>query len=224
VPALSSSLISPTLEQLAGDPGSQLRPAGYPGLREYLLAVPNPRDPRGVLHSLASVLLASVAAVLAGAQSLAAIGEWVADAPPGVLGVRFDPLAGRFRPPGEATIRRVLKAVDAGQFDAAVTSWLASATAAGGRRRVVAVDGKALRGTRHSAAGGQAAHLLAAIDQQALAVLAQTAVDGKTNEITGSRRCRAHWISPEPSSPPMHCIPSASMPITWSPARKRTTS
>jgi hypothetical protein len=211
VPALSSSLISPTLEQLAGDPGSQLRPAGYPGLREYLLAVPNPRDPRGVLHSLASVLLASVAAVLAGAQSLAAIGEWVADAPPGVLGVRFDPLAGRFRPPGEATIRRVLKAVDAGQFDAAVTSWLASATAAGGRRRVVAVDGKALRGTRHSAAGGQAAHLLAAID-------------GKTNEITGSRRCRAHWISPEPSSPPMHCIPSASMPITWSPARKRTTS
>jgi predicted transposase YbfD/YdcC len=187
VPALSSSLISPALEQLADDPASQLRPAGCPGLREYLLAVPDPRDPRGVRHSLASVLLASVAAVLAGAQSLVAIGEWVADAPPGVLaalGVRFDPLAGRFRPPGEATIRRVLEAVDAGQLDAAVTSWLASATAAGGRRRVVAVDGKALRGTRHSAADGQAAHLLAAIDQQALAVVAQTAVDGKTNEIT----------------------------------------
>jgi hypothetical protein len=63
-------------------------------------------DPRGVRHSLISVLLASVAAVLAGAQSLAAVGEWVADAPPGVLaapGVRFDPLAGRFRPPDEAT-------------------------------------------------------------------------------------------------------------------------
>ena len=187
MPALSSSLISPALEQLAGDPGSQLLPAGCPGLREYLLAVPDPRDPRGVRHSLASVLLASVAAVLAGARSLAAIGEWVADAPPGVLaalGVRFDPLAGRFRPPDEATIRRVLEAVDAAQLDAAVTSWLASATAADGRRRVVAVDGKALRGTRHSAADGQAAHLLAAIDQQALAVLAQTAVDGKTNEIT----------------------------------------
>ena len=78
------------------------------------------------------MLLASVAAVLAGARSLAAIGEWVADAPPGVLaalGVRFDPLAGQFRPPGEATIRRVLESIDAGEFDAAVTSWLASAAA-----------------------------------------------------------------------------------------------
>ena len=133
-----------------------------------------------------------LAAVLAGARSLAAIGEWVADAPPGVLaalGVRVDPLAGQFRPPGEATIRRVLESVDAGEFDAAVTSWLASAAACSGRgdrggRRAVAVDGKALRGTRHSSSDGQAAHLLAAIDQQARTALAQTAVDGKTNEIT----------------------------------------
>ena len=48
----------------------------------------------------------------------------------------------------------------------------------------MAVDGKALRGTRHFSSDGQAAHLLAAIDQQARTVLAQTAVDGKTNEIT----------------------------------------
>jgi predicted transposase YbfD/YdcC len=188
VPALSSSLISPALEQLAGAPARLLPPAGCPGLREFLLAVPDPRDPRGVRHTLGSVLLASVAAVLAGARSLAAIGEWVADAPPGVLaalGVRFDPLAGRFRPPGEATIRRVLESVDPGELDAAVTSWLASrAAVAGGGRRAVAVDGKAVRGTRHSAGDGQAAHLLAAIDQQARTVLAQVAVDGKTNEIT----------------------------------------
>jgi predicted transposase YbfD/YdcC len=101
----------------------------------------------------------------------------------GALGVRFDPLGGCFRPPGEATIRRVLGSVDAGELDAAVTSWLASTSDRPGRR-AVAVDGKALRGTRHSASDGQAAHLLAAIDQQAGAVLAQTAVDGKTNEIT----------------------------------------
>ena len=192
MPALTSSLISPALKQLADFPGSHLPRGGCSGLREFLSAVPDPRDPRGVRHSLTSMLLASVAAVLAGARSLAAIGEWVADAPPGVLaalGVRFDPLAGQFRPPGEATIRRVLESVDAGEFDAAVTSWLASAAACGGRgdrggRRAVAVDGKALRGTRHSSSDGQAAHLLAAIDQQARTPLAQTAVDGKTNEIT----------------------------------------
>jgi hypothetical protein len=38
--------------------------------------VPDPRDPRGVRHPLTSLLLAAVAAVLAGARSFAAIGEW----------------------------------------------------------------------------------------------------------------------------------------------------
>ena len=75
MPALSSFLISPALEQIAGPSGSRLLLAGCPGLREFLSAVPDPRDPRGIRHSLASVLLASVAAVLAGARSLAAIGE-----------------------------------------------------------------------------------------------------------------------------------------------------
>jgi hypothetical protein len=56
--------------------------------------------------------------------------------------------------------------------------------AAGGGRRAVAVDGKAVRGSRHSAGDGQAAHLQAAVDQQARTVVAQVAVDGKTNEIT----------------------------------------
>ena len=108
------------------------------------------------------------------------------DAPPAVLaalGVRFDPLQGRFRPSGEATIGRVLESVGAAELDAAITGCLASLAGVTGRR-AVAVDGKALRGTRHRAGDGQAAHLLAAIDQQARTVLAQRSVDGKTNEIT----------------------------------------
>ena len=48
----------------------------------------------------------------------------------------------------------------------------------------MAVDGKAVRGTRHASSDGQAVHLLAALDQRAGAVLAQAGVDGKTNEIT----------------------------------------
>jgi hypothetical protein len=46
-------------------------------------------------------------------------------APPIALGVRFDPLARQFRPPGKATIRRVLESVDATMLDVAVSSWLA---------------------------------------------------------------------------------------------------
>ena len=163
-----------------------------PSLAVCLACVPDPRDPRGVRHTLTSLLLAAVAAVLAGARSFTAIGEWVADAPPQVLaslGVRRDPLAGRFVPPDEATIRRVLETVDAGALDAAVGWWLARRLNSASQeprpgRRALAVDGKTVRGTRHASADGQGAHLLAAADQHAGAVLAQVQVNGKTNEIT----------------------------------------
>ena len=197
MPALPSSPISPALEQLQDLPaGDRALLAGQcPGLAEHLAQVPDPRDPRGVRHALTSLLLAAIAAVLAGARSFTAVGEWVADAPPHVLaclGVRRDPLTRRFEPPDEATIRRILESVDAAALDAAVGSWLAARLQAAdqgqpaGRRlrRALAVDGKAVRGTRHASSGGQAAHLLAAADQQAGAVLAQASVDGKTNEIT----------------------------------------
>ena len=198
--ALSSSTISPAVEQLSGLPASDraLLAGRCPGLAEYLARVPDPRDPRGVRHTLTSLLLAAVAAVLAGARSFTAVGEWAADAPPKVLaalGVRRDPLAARFEPPDEATIRRILEAVDAAALDAAwVPGWSAGmvagrwpgtrAWAVRCRRRAVAVDGKAVRGTRHDSSDGQAVHLLAALDQCAGAVLAQAGVDGKTNEIT----------------------------------------
>ena len=188
MPALSSSPVSPALEQL------QDLPAGDSALLACLSQVPDPRDPRGVRHSLTSLLLAAAAALLAGARSFAAVGEWVADAPPQVLaalGVRYNPLAGRFEPPDEATIRRVLESVDAAALDAAVGSWLAGRLRAGeqgpghGReRQALAVDGKAVRGTRPASSDGQAVHLLAAVDQRAGAVLAQASVDGKTSEIT----------------------------------------
>jgi hypothetical protein len=168
VPAVSSSLISPALEKLGDLPaGDRVLLAGQcPGLAGYLARVPDPRDPRGVRHALTSLLLAAVAGVLAGARSFTAIGEWVADAPPRVLvalEVRFDPLARRFQPPDEAMFRRVLEAVDADAVEAAVGSWLAAWLQAARRRgpgrrerRAVAVDGKAVRGTRHARGDGRA--------------------------------------------------------------------
>jgi hypothetical protein len=75
-----------------------------------------------VRHSLASVLATAVAAVLTGARSLAAIGEWVADVSAGVLdvlGIRYDPLSRVHQVPDEATIRDVLERLDAAAFTAA---------------------------------------------------------------------------------------------------------
>ncbi len=197
MPALSSSPIGAALEQLSTLPASDraLLSGPCPGLAEYLARVPDPRNRRGVRHSLTSLLMAAVAAVLAGATSFTAVGEWVADAPPPVLaalGVRRDPLTRRFEPPDEATIRRVLEAADADALDAAVGSWLDARLRSGGQaaghagqpRRAVAVDGKAVRGTRHASGDGQPVHLLAALDQRCGVVLGQVRVDGQTSEIT----------------------------------------
>jgi hypothetical protein len=77
---LSLSLISPALEQLQDLPVGDctLLSGQCPSLLESLARVPDPRDPRGVRHTLTSLLLAAVAAVLAGARSFTAVGEWVA--------------------------------------------------------------------------------------------------------------------------------------------------
>jgi predicted transposase YbfD/YdcC len=155
-----------------------------PGLLERLAMIPDPRDRRGRRHTLASVLAVSAAAVAAGARSVAAIAEWATDAPGPVLaalGVRGDPLTRRCHVPGEATIRRVLARVDGDAVDATVGAWLADRLRPPPRpRRVIAVDGKRLRG---SARDGHQVHLLAALDHHDGAVLARRQVDGAPGEV-----------------------------------------
>jgi predicted transposase YbfD/YdcC len=143
------------------------------------------------------VLAVAVCAVLAGARSLVAIGEWASDAPCQVLaslGVRRHPLTGAWQPPGEATVRRVLARIDADALDRAIGAWLAaqqppaaspSPPSPGPPRRAVAVDGKTLRGSGHH--DRSPVHLLAVMDHSSSAVLTQAEVDGKTNEITQFR-------------------------------------
>jgi hypothetical protein len=132
------------------------------------------------------VLGVAVVAVFTGARSLAAIGEWASDAPDQVLaalGVRRDPLTRLWRPPGEATVRRVLARIDADALDHAIGAWLASQQpppTPHPPRQAVAVDGKTLRGSGHHPQ--PQVHLLAAMDHTSRAVLAQTQVAAKTNE------------------------------------------
>jgi predicted transposase YbfD/YdcC len=79
--------------------------------------------------------------------------------------------------------------LDPDRLDTAIGTWvqqLSAAHARPGRRRVLAVDGKTLRGSRSSTEGSSqsARHLLAVIDHDTATVLAQRNVDGKTSEIT----------------------------------------
>ncbi|MGW7241502.1 transposase family protein [Streptomyces sp. NPDC054804] len=79
----ASPLILPALDRLREQ--SDVGPGEVPGLLKGPAQVPDPRDPRGVRHALAAVLTLTACAVLNGATSLPAVGEWIADAPPHVL-------------------------------------------------------------------------------------------------------------------------------------------
>lgn len=174
-------------------------------LRDYLVHVPDPRARRGVRHSAGSVLALAAAAVLAGARSFAAIGEWIADAPQRVLAVldaRFDTRQDRYLAPEESTVRRLTQQVDGDLLDAAISGWLIQHTAArpddAGQpdnmpMAAIAVDGKALRGT-FPRTGGAGVHLLAALSHTTGdhrtegIVLAQRQVEQKTSEVA--------WFAP----------------------------
>ena len=176
-----TGLVAGHLDALAGSPVSASAGAVPGGLLQALAQVPGPRDPRGRRYPLVPVLAMAVCAVLAGARSYAAIAEWAADAPPR--------LRARLGLPGAVrdlvTIWRVLTAVDPASLDRAVGAWVRgqlSARRPPGRRVVLAVDGKTIRGAR--ANGGTAPHLLACLDHGTGVVLAQAAVGGKTNEVT----------------------------------------
>ncbi|BBG01187.1 MULTISPECIES: ISAs1 family transposase [Pseudonocardia] len=183
MPAPASLSIAAVADQVGGvelpDPV-----ALAPRLTDALAGVVDPRRRRGVRHGLVVVLTAAVCAVAAGARSFVAVAEWVADLPVEVAAV----LGTDVRCPSESTIRRILGQVDADRFDAAIGAFvqrLCAATEPVGRRRVLAVDGKTVRGSRGPA--GPARHLFAVIDQQTRVVLGQrqaNAVAGKGSEIT----------------------------------------
>ena len=140
--------------------------------------MPDPRDPRGVRHDLPGILSAASAAVTAGARTLLGIGEWVAHADREAL-TRLGIGPGR-RVPSESTIRRTLAAVDAADLDRRLGAWVATRVGQSGGRRVIAVDGKSMRG---AAAGGTRPHLLAALEHERGVVVGQLAVPDKSSEI-----------------------------------------
>lgn len=155
-------------------------------LHHYLALVPDPRGRRGRLYPLVPLLSAAAASVLAGARSLTAISEWLADAPRWALralGFVPDPLTGRIPVPHPGTVRRLLARLDGDALDAAIGSFLTARTGPAGTGNVlrpIAVDGKTVRGSR--TATSPAIALLAAMTHTG-DVLAQRQVADKSNEI-----------------------------------------
>lgn len=164
---------------MPSSPTSPLDAQNAPGsVLEVLWAVPDPRKRRGVRHRLPVTLAVGLAAVVAGARSFVAIGDWVAGASDEALSrLGVDP---RSRPT-ESTIRRVFTLLDPAVLDRLVGAFLWARTSVIDGRRVIALDGKTVRGARSR--DRAARHLVAAFDHASGTVLGQLATAAKSNEI-----------------------------------------
>ena len=150
-------------------------------LLDLLAQVPDPRKRRGRRHPLAGLLAVGIAAVIAGAKSFAAIGQWAADAGPEVLAG----LGADRGPAEESTFRRALALVSGDVLDRVLGAWLYTRAVQAGGRLVIAIDGKTVRGAKDKT--GKAPHLVAALAHGIGAVPGQAAVNAKSNEIPAVR-------------------------------------
>ncbi len=167
---------------------AETRPTRHERLFEALQTVPDPRDRRGVRYPLAGVLALAVTATVAGCRSFTAIGQWAAESTAEKL-ASFGLTGGSA--PDESTLRKLFARLDADALDRTLGAWMWTRTVTIGRRRVIALDGKTVRGAR-TRPDGKAPHLVAAFDHGAGVVLGQVAVDAKSNEIPAARTLLGH--------------------------------
>lgn len=161
---------------------------GRGGLFARLRELPEVRHARGIRHQLVSILAIAVAAVVCGARSFTALGEWSEDLSQTMrrrFHCRRNEKTGRWDAPCESTIRRTLQRVDGDALDRIVNDWAAS------RCRLepgsgIGVDGKVLRGA--VGPDGRQVHVFAALLHGQGVILAQRQIPNKTNEIPEFRR------------------------------------
>ena len=140
-----------------------LAPAGAGGLLGCFAAIDDPRDRRGIRHSLSTILGLCTAAATSGQVLLADITAWISAANQEVLaafGCRRD-AEGRHVPPHPDTVERVFTLLQAQHLADGVGAWLAARAGVGpvaapiagpGWLPAIAVDGKggARRGRRRT--------------------------------------------------------------------------
>ena len=139
-------------------------------LLKRLRQLPDCRKPRGIRHPYFTVLTISIAAILSGAKTFSAIGEWAARLSQNQL----KRLRARY---SEPTIRRVLQADDVDKVERCLGEWIYDAAG----EDAISVDGKTLKGARRD--NGTQMHILSAFLHQQGVTVSQLEVGEKTNEI-----------------------------------------
>lgn len=139
----------------------------------------DPRVQRTRKHPLINIVFLAVCGVLSGANSFAGIHEFAIDRRNWF--VRYLDLTNGI--PSEDTFARVLARLDPGAFERCLLSWI-QAVQEVTANRLVAIDGKTLRGSYDREHDRAAIHMVSAWATENKLSLGQVVVEEKSNEIT----------------------------------------
>lgn len=145
-------------------------------LRECFADLPDPRIERQKRHLLIDIIVIAVCAVICNADGWKDISLWGRTHEPWLRKVLRLPNG----IPSRDTFRRTVSRIAADAFQAAFLRWLSGLRDS--RGKVIAIDGKTLRGTRLN--GDSPLHIVSAWATENHITLGQRQVDGKSNEIT----------------------------------------
>jgi predicted transposase YbfD/YdcC len=152
---------------------------GSASFPDHFQDLQDPRVERTRKHPLINILFIAVCGVLSGANSFASIHEFALDRRPWFA--RYLDLSNGI--PSDDTLGRVLARLDPGAFEKCLLAWIQAVQEATANR-LIAIDGKTLRGSYDRADGRAAIHMVSAWATENKLSLGQVVVDEKSNEIT----------------------------------------
>lgn len=148
-------------------------------LLDFVVRIHDPRVIGRTDHDLVDILVLALCAVMAGAEGWDDIEDW---------GIENEAMLRqhlRLRNgiPGHDTIRRVFELLDPKEVEKRFADWVSHVCVALAGR-VIAIDGKSVRGSGSVPRGVKALHLVSAYATEVGVMLAQQRCEEKSNEIT----------------------------------------
>ena len=156
-----------------------MKEAGIAGLIERFGDLPDPRVEGRTDHDLLDIIVLALCAVMSGAEGWDDMEDWGRERE----GWLRQYLRLRNGIPGHDTIRRVFEAISPLALEQRFEAWM-SETCPAVKGRVIAIDGKALRGSARSERGLRALHQVSAYAAEYGLTLGQRTCAEKSNEIT----------------------------------------
>ena len=148
-------------------------------LLDFVIGIHDPRVIGRTDHDLVDLLVLALCAVMAGAEGWDDIEDW---------GLENETMLRQYLRlrngiPGHDTIRRVFEVLEPKEVQRRFADWVSHVCPAL-QGRVIAIDGKSVRGSGSAARGVKPLHLVSAYATEVGVMLAQQGCEEKSNEIT----------------------------------------